>query len=116
MNMDNLLNSASNPQENTAVGDSLWNYLQAMSSEATSELSKPNSTEVLQVMERNITALLGNLPPEHFGVMVTTSREHLGRLLASAMLNGYFLRNVEQRMAIEKSLQLAPTDSTDGEY
>lgn len=112
--MDNLLNSASNSQDNAVVDDSLWKYLQAMSSETTSQLSKPDSAAVLQVMERNITALLGNLPPEHFGVMITTSREHLGRLLASAMLNGYFLRNVEQRMAIEKSLQLIPVDATDG--
>lgn len=55
-------------------------------------------------MERNIIGLLGNLPSEHFGVTVSTSREHLGRLLASAMMSGYFLRNAEQRLGFEKSL------------
>ena len=83
----------------------LWQYVQSMSPETISQLSQPTSNEVIQVIERNIVGLLGNLPPEHFGMMVTTSREHLGRLLASAMMSGYFLRNAEQRMSMERSLQ-----------
>ena len=89
------------------VGNLLWQYVQSMSPEMISQLSKPMSSEVFQVMERNIVGMLGNLPPEHFGVTVTTSRENLGRLLASAMMSGYFLRNAEQRMTFEKSLQAA---------
>jgi len=69
------------------------------------------SSEVFQVMERNIVGLLGNLPSEHFGITVSTSRENLGRLLASAMMSGYFLRNAEQRMVFEKSLQQSETQS-----
>jgi hypothetical protein len=88
------------------VGNLLWHYVQSMSPETVSQLSRPTTSEVFQVMERNIVGMLGNLPSEHFGITVTTSREHLGRLLASAMLSGYFLRNAEQRMAFEKSLQL----------
>jgi hypothetical protein len=57
------------------------------------------------LIERNIIGLLGNLPPEHFGVTITTSRESLGRLLASAMMSSYFLRNAEQRMNFELALQ-----------
>jgi hypothetical protein len=83
----------------------LWEYVQSMSPETIAHLSKPTSTEVFQVMERNIIGLLGNLPTEHFGVTVNTSRENLGRLLASAMISGYFLRNAEQRMVFEKSFQ-----------
>lgn len=85
--------------------DLLWQYVQSMSPETVSQLSKPSSPEVFQVMERNIIGLLGNLSPEHFGISITTSREHLGRLLASAMMSGYFIRNAEQRMAFERSLQ-----------
>jgi hypothetical protein len=55
-------------------------------------------------MERNIIGLLGNLPSEQFDVAISTNRENLGRLLASAMMSGYFLRKAEQRMTIEKSL------------
>lgn len=83
----------------------LWQYVQAMSPDIISQLSKPGSSDVFQVMERNIIGLLGNLPSEHFGMSITTNREHLGRLLASAMISGYFLRNAEQRMAFEQSVQ-----------
>lgn len=92
----------------------LWEYVQSMSPETIAHLSKPMSTEVFQVMERNIVGMLGNLPSEHFGVTISTSRENLGRLLASAMMSGYFLRNAEQRMVFEKSLQMAESYPSDG--
>jgi hypothetical protein len=85
------------------IGEGLWNYVQTLTPETIAQLSKPESQEVFQVMERNIIGLLGNLPSEHFGITVSTSREHLGRLLASAMMSGYFLRNAEQRMGFEQS-------------
>lgn len=88
-------------------GNLLWQYVQELSPETVNQLSKPTSGEVFQIMERNIIGLLGNLPPEHFNVSITTTRENLGRLLASAMMSGYFLRNAEQRMLFEKSLQAA---------
>lgn len=91
----------------------LWQYVQSLSPDAITQLSKPTSGEVFQVMERNIVGLLGNLPSEHFGVNVTTSRENLGRLLASAMMSGYFLRSAEQRMGFEKSLQVAEVNISD---
>lgn len=83
----------------------LWQYVQSLSPEAVAQLSKPGSNEVFQVMERNIMGMLGVLPSDHFDVSITTSREDLGRLLASAMMSGYFLRNAEQRMGFERSLQ-----------
>ncbi len=111
------MNNASNnvPEFFEGNGDSnlLWQYVQSMSPETIARLSKPMSTEVFQVMERNIVGLLGNLPSEHFGVTVNTSRENLGRLLASAMISGYFLRNAEQRMVFEKSLQTAESNSSE---
>lgn len=68
----------------------LWQYVKSLSPETVNQLSKPTSTEVLQVMERNIIGLLGNLPSEQFGITISTNRENLGRLLASAMISGYF--------------------------
>lgn len=87
------------------TGNLLWQYVQNLSPDTVTQLSKPTSTEVFQVMERNVLGLLGNLPSEHFNVTISTSRENLGRLLASAMISGYFLRNAEQRMSFDKSLQ-----------
>jgi Protein of unknown function (DUF760) len=91
----------------------LWQYVKSLSPETVTQLSKPSSPEVLQVIERNIVGLLGNLPSEQFGITVTTSRESLGRLLASAMISGYFLRNAEQRMNFETALQGTEPDSND---
>jgi Protein of unknown function (DUF760) len=97
------------------TNDALWQYVKALSPETVSQLSKPTSGEVLQVMERNIMGLLGNLPSEHFGVTITTNRENLGRLLASAMISGYFLRNAEQRMTFEMALQGTEINDSENE-
>lgn len=104
------MNSESHRSQNVFMNDSeteegLWNYVQTLSPETIAQLSRPESQEVFQVMERNIIGLLGNLPSEHFGITISTSRESLGRLLASAMMSGYFLRNAEQRLGFEQSLQ-----------
>jgi Protein of unknown function (DUF760) len=90
----------------------LWSYVQSLSPETIAHLSKPASPEVFQVVERNIIGLLGALSSDHFDVTVTTSREDLGRLLASAIMSGYFIRSAEQRMTFEKSLSLVDSDSS----
>ncbi len=87
------------------------NYIQSLDPETILQLSKPDSSEVLKVMEHNIIGMLGNLPSEHFNTMITTSKESMGRLLISAMMSGYFLRNAEQRMDFEQALVM--TDSSD---
>ncbi len=84
----------------------LWQYVQSLNPETIAQLSKPESTEVLQVMEQNLMGLLGTLPAGKFDVTINTSREDLSRLLASAMMSGYFLRNAEQRLAFEKSAEI----------
>ena len=99
--------------DNSEQVNLLWDYMQSLSPETVSALSKPASNEVFQVIERNITGLLGNLPPDNFGVSITTSRENLGRLLASAMMSGYFMRNAEQRLTFEKAWEQSPTPVSD---
>ena len=91
----------------------LWQYVKSLSPETVNQLSKPTSTEVLQVMERNIIGLLGNLPSEQFGITISTNRENLGRLLASAMISGYFLRNAEQRMGFDVVMQTTEANSSE---
>jgi hypothetical protein len=99
----------------TASSNSFLQYIKALSPEMVTQLSKPGSPEVLEAIERTISSMLGSLPSEDFNVMITTNRENLGRLLASAMLNGYLLRNVEQRMGFEMSLQSGEADLPDDE-
>ncbi|MFB2881635.1 DUF760 domain-containing protein [Floridanema aerugineum] len=108
--MNDLSNKNSDFFDNSEGNNLLWQYVKSMQSEVIGELSKP-STEAAKVMEANLMGMLGNLPPDHFGVMITTSKENLGRLLASAMMNGYFLRNAEQRMGFERYLQAAAESS-----
>ncbi|HSM82924.1 MAG TPA: DUF760 domain-containing protein [Nodosilinea sp.] len=90
--------------KNSERANSLMQYVHSMSPETIAQLSNPASTDVQQMMEHNIIGLLGGLPSQHFDVEITTNRENLGRLLASAMMSGYFLRGAEQRMAFEDSL------------
>ncbi|MBF2021111.1 MAG: DUF760 domain-containing protein [Hydrococcus sp. C42_A2020_068] len=104
--MNNELNRSQNLfGSERESGEGLWQYVQSLTPETIARLSRPDSPEVLQVMERNIIGLLGNLPSENFDITISTSKENLGRLLASAMMSGYFLRNAEQRMNLEKSIK-----------
>ena len=91
-------NSAkASPKENA-----LLSYVRTMDPETITHLSRPASDDVMQVIEHNVIGLLGGLPSQSFDVSVTTNRENLGRLLASAMMSGYFLRGAEQRLAFEE--------------
>ena len=86
----------------SAKENALLSYVKTMDPETLTQLSRPTSAEVMQVMEHNVIGLLGGLPSQHFDVTLTTHRENLGRLLASAMMSGYFLRGAEQRLAFEE--------------
>ncbi|MGL4881024.1 MAG: DUF760 domain-containing protein [Waterburya sp.] len=100
------MKSESNPQKTFkqhGTDNTLWQYVQSLSPETVTQLSQPESQEVFQIIEHNIIGLLGNLPSDNFDVAISTNRENLGRLLASAMMSGYFLRNAEQRMTFEES-------------
>ena len=44
------------------------------------------------------------LPSEGFSVQVTTDRDNLASLLGSAMMTGYFLRQMEQRMELDEMM------------
>jgi hypothetical protein len=105
--MPNLSSDFFNQPAETEFGSqNLMQYVQALQPETVNKLSRPTSEEVVQVIEQNVGALLGGLPNEAFDVSITTSRQALGQLLASAMMNGYFLRNAEQRFAIEQAMAL----------
>ncbi|NJN76756.1 MAG: DUF760 domain-containing protein [Synechococcaceae cyanobacterium RL_1_2] len=82
--------------------DGLWHYIQSLDADTVAHLSQPPSPEVAKVIENNILGLLGGLPLEGFGVTITTKREHLSRLLASAMMSGYFLKSAEERMKLDR--------------
>jgi hypothetical protein len=47
------------------------------------------------------------LPSEDFHVQITTDRDDLANLLASAMMTGYFLGQMEQRKNLDNTLSLS---------
>jgi len=86
------------------TANELLNYLQHQPPEVLSRVAKSATPEVRQIVSQNVQGLLGMLPNEHFNVQVTTNRDNLSGLLASAMMTGYFLRQMEQRMELETKI------------
>lgn len=82
----------------------LLKYLQHQSPDVLAQVAKSATPDVKQIISHNVQGLVGMLPSEAFNVKITTDRENLAGLLASAMMTGYFLRQMEQRMEIEDVL------------
>lgn len=83
----------------------LLKYLQHQSPEVLARVAKSVSPEIKQIISQNVQGLVGVLPSEAFNVQITTDRENLAGLLASAMMTGYFLRRMEQRMELEANIK-----------
>lgn len=84
--------------------NTLLKYLQHQSPEVLARVARSASPEIKEIITHNVQGLLGMLPSEGFSVQITTNRENLAGLLASAMMTGYFLRQMEQRMELEVSV------------
>ncbi|NJL87013.1 MAG: DUF760 domain-containing protein [Leptolyngbyaceae cyanobacterium SM1_1_3] len=82
----------------------LLKYLQHQPPEVLTRVAQSVSAEIKQIISQNVQGLVGVLPTEGFNVQINTDRENLAGLLASAMMTGYFLRQMEQRMELEESL------------
>ncbi|HEY9653226.1 MAG TPA: DUF760 domain-containing protein [Coleofasciculaceae cyanobacterium] len=94
----------------------LLNYLQHQSPDVLARVAESATPEIQEIISQNVQGLVGMLPSENFNVQITTDRENLAGLLASAMMTGYFLRKMEQRMELEEtlinSIPLRRTDAT----
>ena len=82
----------------------LIQYLQDQSPEVMQRVAKSASNDIQDIIRHNVQGLFGMLPGEHFEVKVTANRDNLANLLASAMMTGYFLRQMEQRKELEETL------------
>lgn len=92
----------SNTEEGQA--NQLLRYLQHQSPEVLARVARSVSPEIKEIISQNVQGLVGMLPSEAFNVQITTDRDNLAGLLASAMMTGYFLRRMEQRMELETSI------------
>ena len=89
-------------QTEEAQVNQLLKYLQHQSPEVLERVAKSASPQIKQIISQNVQGLVGMLPSENFNVQITTDRENLAGMLASAMMTGYFLRQMEQRMELEE--------------
>ena len=106
-----------NDNTEEAQANPLLTYLQRQAPEILANVAKSATPEIKQIISHNVQGLVGMLPSESFNVKITTDRDNLAGLLASAMMTGYFLRQMEQRMQLEDladSVSL-PRDSDNGE-
>jgi hypothetical protein len=91
--------------DNEAISDnSLIQYLQEQSPDVLQRVARSATGDIQDIIRHNVQGLLGMLPGEQFEVKIQASRDNLAGLLASAMMTGYFLRQMEQRMELEASL------------
>ena len=84
--------------------NALIQYLQDQPADVLQRVAKSASPEIQEIIRHNVQGLLGMLPGEQFEVKVTSNKDNLASLLASAMMTGYFLRQMEQRKQLEETL------------
>lgn len=89
---------------NEQTANNLMEYLQQQNPDVLARVAQSASSEIKDLIAHNVRGLIGVLPPDDFQVSITTDRENLANLLASAMMTGYFLGQMEQRMNLEDSL------------
>ena len=86
-------------------GNDLIQYLQKQSPEVLQRVAKSASEDIQEIIKHNVQGLLGMLPTEQFDVKITSSKDNIANLLSSAMMTGYFLRQMEQRKELEQTLK-----------
>ena len=84
--------------------NALIQYLQEQSPDVLQRVAKSASPEIQDIIRHNVQGLLGMIPSDQFEVKVTSTRDNFASLLASAMMTGYFLRQMEQRKELEETL------------
>ncbi len=95
----------------------LLHYLQHQPPEVLSRVARSVSPEIKEIISQNVQGLVGVLPSGAFNAQITTDRDNLAGLLASAMMTGYFLRRMEQRMELESTMTEAfHGDRSDDEH
>lgn len=94
----------SNSEHQDRQHNALMQYLRQQHPEVLSQIAQSASPEVKQIISQNVQGLVGMLPTGDFNIKVTTDRENLAHLLASAMMTGYFLCQMEKRRDLEAHL------------
>ena len=94
-------------------GNDLIQYLQKQSPEVLQRVAKSASEDIQEIIRHNVQGLLGMLPSDQFEVKISSSKDNIANLLSSAMMTGYFLRQMEQRKELEQNLNQEENMSVD---
>ncbi len=79
----------------------LHEYIQSQSMQDMTRLASEISPQVKQIIAGNVQSLLGYLPGQEFQTTVAAEKSSFQNLLASAMVTGYFMHAMENRMKME---------------
>jgi uncharacterized Zn finger protein len=104
-----------NAHDDEEQENALLEYLQEQSPEVLARVAKSISPEIKDIISQNVRGLMGALPSEQFKVQISTDSDNMSGLLASAMMTGYFLRQMEQRMELEAHLNTSDPSDSSGE-
>lgn len=85
----------------TQKPNKLHEYIQSQSMQDMTRLASEISPQVKQIIAGNVQALLGYLPGQEFQTTVAAEKSSFQNLLASAMVTGYFMHAMENRMKME---------------
>ena len=96
-------------ESETTLKNTLVEYLQKQHPETLERVAQSATPEVREIITHNVQGLLGGLPSEGFNISIVTDRQNLANLLASAMMTGYFLCQMEKRKDLDESIR--DTDS-----
>ncbi|MBF2058611.1 MAG: DUF760 domain-containing protein [Cyanobacterium sp. T60_A2020_053] len=91
-------------QSDIELDNTLIDYLQKQQPETLERVAQSATPEIREIITHNVQGLLGMLPTEGFNVQIVTDKQHMANLLASAMMTGYFLCQMEKRKTLEESL------------
>lgn len=96
-------------ESEATIKNTLIEYLQKQHPDTLERVAQSASSEVREIITHNVQGLLGGLPSDGFHVQIVTDKQNLANLLASAMMTGYFLCQMEKRKDLDENL--ADTES-----
>ncbi|KAJ3672871.1 hypothetical protein LUZ60_006245 [Juncus effusus] len=72
------------------------------------KLERLHSPEAYEMIENHLTLILGNRFPDSNSSLPPISKLRIGQVYAASVMYGYFLKRVDQRFQLEKSIKSLP--------
>ncbi|OMO77374.1 hypothetical protein CCACVL1_15029 [Corchorus capsularis] len=76
------------------------------------KLERVHSPEAFEMIESHLSLVLGDRVVGPLSTIVQISKIKLGKLYAASIMYGYFLRRVDQRFQLERTMKTLPEDFT----